>query len=69
MCSKVSPDWVPSYIKAMQPVLEIFKMDENFPDSPHTSSKYPDNRLHTRKKKKGKEFNTERLKWTGFYSL
>jgi hypothetical protein len=27
MRSKVSSDWPPSYIKAMRPVLEIFKMD------------------------------------------
>jgi hypothetical protein len=33
MRSKVSSDWLPSYIKATQPVLEIFKMDGYFPDS------------------------------------
>ena len=33
MRSKVSSDWLPSYIKATRPVLEIFKMDEYFPDS------------------------------------
>ena len=33
---KVSCDWLPSYIKATQPVLEIFKMDRYFPDRPHT---------------------------------
>jgi len=32
--SKVSSDWLPSYIKATQPVLEIFKMAGYFPDSP-----------------------------------
>jgi len=32
--SKVSSDWLPSYIKATQLVLEIFKMDGYFPDSP-----------------------------------
>ena len=32
--SKVSSDWLPSYIKAMRPVLEIFKVDGYFPDSP-----------------------------------
>jgi hypothetical protein len=32
--SKVSSDWVPSYIKATRPVLEIFKMAGYFPDSP-----------------------------------
>jgi hypothetical protein len=31
--SKVSSDRLPSYIKAMRPVLEIFKMAEYFPDS------------------------------------
>ena len=34
MNSKVSSDWLPSYIKATQPVLEMFKMDWYFPDSP-----------------------------------
>jgi hypothetical protein len=34
MCSKVSSDWLPSYIKAIWPVLEIFKMAEYFPDRP-----------------------------------
>ena len=34
MHSKVSSDWLPSYTKAMRPVLEIFKVDEYFPDSP-----------------------------------
>jgi len=34
MCSKVSSDWLPSYIKAMQPVLEICKMDKYFLNSP-----------------------------------
>ena len=34
MHSKVSSDWLPSYIKATQPVLEIFKMAGYFPDSP-----------------------------------
>jgi hypothetical protein len=32
--SKVSSDWLPSYIKAARPVLEIFKMAGYFPDSP-----------------------------------
>jgi hypothetical protein len=32
MHSKVSSDWLPSYIKATRPVLEIFKMDRYFPD-------------------------------------
>ena len=34
MNSKVSSDWLPSHIKAMRPVLEIFKMDRYFLDSP-----------------------------------
>ena len=34
MHSKVSSDWLPSYIKATQPVLEIFKMAGYFPDRP-----------------------------------
>ena len=34
MHSKVSSDWLPSYISATQPVLKIFKMDRYFPDSP-----------------------------------
>jgi hypothetical protein len=38
MRSKVSSDWMPSYIKATQPLLEIFKMAGYFPDSPRTSA-------------------------------
>jgi hypothetical protein len=34
MRSKVSSDWLPSYIKATRPVLEIFKMAGYFPHSP-----------------------------------
>jgi len=34
MDSKVSFDWLPSYIKATTPVLAIFKMAGYFPDSP-----------------------------------
>jgi hypothetical protein len=34
--SKVSSDWLPSYIKATPPVLKIFKMAEYFLDSPRT---------------------------------
>ena len=34
MHSKVSSDWLPSYIKATRPVLEIFKMAGYFPESP-----------------------------------
>jgi hypothetical protein len=33
MHSKVSSDWLPSYIKATWPVLEILKMDGYFPDN------------------------------------
>ena len=31
---RVSCDWLPNYIKATLPVLEIFKMAGYFPDSP-----------------------------------
>ena len=34
MENKVSSDWLPGYIKATRPVLEIFKMDGYFPDRP-----------------------------------
>jgi hypothetical protein len=34
MDSKVSSDWLPSYIKATRPVLEIFQMAGYFPVSP-----------------------------------
>ena len=36
MHSKVSSDWLPRYIKATRPVLEIFKMAGYFPDSLRT---------------------------------
>jgi hypothetical protein len=36
MHSKVSSDWLPSYIKVTPTVLEIFKMARYFPDSPRT---------------------------------
>jgi hypothetical protein len=36
MHRKVSSDWLPSYIKATRPVLEIFKMARYFPDSPRS---------------------------------
>ena len=36
MHGKVSSDWLPSYIKAKRPVLDIFKMAGYFPDSPRT---------------------------------
>jgi hypothetical protein len=35
MHGNVSSNWLPSYIKAMPPVLDTFKMDEYFPDSRH----------------------------------
>ena len=35
MRSKVSSDWLPSYVEATRQVLEIFKMAGYFPDSPH----------------------------------
>jgi hypothetical protein len=35
MHSIVSSDWLPSYIKAMRPVLEILKMAGYFLDSPY----------------------------------
>ena len=36
--SKVSSDWLPSYIKAALTVLDIFKMDGYFPDGRRTKS-------------------------------
>jgi hypothetical protein len=33
--SKVSFEWLPSYIKTTQPILEIFKRAGYFPDRPH----------------------------------
>ena len=36
--SKASSDWLPSYIKATRPVLEIFKMAWYFPDRPPTAN-------------------------------
>jgi hypothetical protein len=39
MHNKVSSDWMPSYIKATWPVLEILKMAGYFPDSSLTFSK------------------------------
>jgi len=37
---KVSSDWLRSYIKATRPVLEIFKMDRYFLDSPCVVDKH-----------------------------
>jgi hypothetical protein len=34
MSSKVSSEWLPSYIKVTPPVLEIFKMAGNIPERP-----------------------------------
>ena len=34
MRSNVFSDWLPSYIKATRPDLDIFQMAEYFPDSP-----------------------------------
>ena len=42
MHSKISSDWLPSYIKTTQPVLEIFKMAGYFPDRPRNLTDYPD---------------------------
>jgi hypothetical protein len=39
MHSKVSFDWLPSYIMVTRPVLEIFKMVRYFPDSPRMARK------------------------------
>ena len=36
MRSKVSPDWLTSYMKVTRPVLEIFKLAGYFPDRPRT---------------------------------
>ena len=39
MHSKVSSDWLPSYIRVTRPVLEIFKMARYFPNSPRIPRK------------------------------
>ena len=39
MYSKVSSDWLPSYMKATRPVLKIFKMAGYCLDSPHTATR------------------------------
>jgi hypothetical protein len=39
MGSQVSSDWLPSYIKATRPVLEIFKMDGYIPNNPSITPK------------------------------
>jgi hypothetical protein len=41
MRSKVSFDWLPSYIKGTRPVLEIFKMAGYFLDGSHMLSSHP----------------------------
>ena len=38
MRRKVSSDWLPSYIRATLPVLELFKMAGYLPDSPRTAN-------------------------------
>ena len=38
--SKVSSDWLPSYIKAMWSVLKILKLDGYFPARPHTQNSW-----------------------------
>ena len=40
MHSKVSSDWLPSYIKATRTVLEIFKTAGYFPDSPQVALQF-----------------------------
>ena len=45
--SKVSSDRLPSYIKAMRPVLDIFKMVGYFPDSPCIKSRVKE-RMNTK---------------------
>jgi hypothetical protein len=46
MRSKASYDWLPSYIQATRPVLEIFKMAGYFPDSPRTLLAQQNTRRH-----------------------
>jgi len=41
MHSKVSSDWLPSYIKAMRSVLEIFQMDGYFRGHPSCMASHP----------------------------
>jgi len=43
MHSKVSSDWLPSYIKATQPVFEIYKMAGYLPDRPRRDFILSDN--------------------------
>jgi len=38
MHNKIFSDWLPSYFKATRPALEMFKMDEYFPDNPRIVS-------------------------------
>jgi len=49
MHSKVSSDWLPSYIKATQPVLEILKMAGYFPDRPRTYQQHTRKINHSKK--------------------
>ena len=48
MHSKFPSNWLSSYIKAMRPVLEIFKMAGNFPDSPRILEYSYEARTHER---------------------
>jgi len=41
MRSKVSSDWMPSYIKATLPVLKVFKMAGYFLDRPRVYADIP----------------------------
>jgi len=43
--SKVSSDWLPSYIKSRRTVLEIFKMAGYVPDNPRMSFREASNHL------------------------
>ena len=43
MYSKVSSDWMPSYIKTTRRVLEIFKMAGHYPNSPRRRIQYQRN--------------------------
>ena len=49
MHSEVSSDWLPSYIKATQLVLKIFKMAGYFPDRPRIFFPYPHKDWHSSK--------------------
>jgi hypothetical protein len=59
MHSKVSSDWLPRYIKAMRPVLEMFKMVRYFPDSPRISNAFFMGLLKTNREKASAGFSTD----------